>query len=184
MEKSNLVEINKLTQKQKIVLYFFVYAFLGWLLETIYCVVTLGVFNKRGFLYGPVCPIYGFGAIILIQCLKNIKTNTIGKFFIAMISFTVFEYVVSVVLESLFGLRWWDYTGEPFNFQGRISLAFSLAWGVIGVIFVEKIHPFIKSKLERYTILISRKMQVIILNLLLVTIIVDFIMSVVKYINI
>jgi len=46
-----------------------------------------------------------------------------------MISFTVFEYVVSVVLESLFGLRWWDYTGEPFNFQGRISLAFSLAWG-------------------------------------------------------
>jgi len=75
MEKSNLVEINKLTQKQKIVLYFFVYAFLGWLLETIYCVVTLGVFNKRGFLYGPVCPIYGFGAIILITMFKKYKNK-------------------------------------------------------------------------------------------------------------
>lgn len=184
MNSTNLVETNKLNKRQKIVLYFFIYAFLGWLLETTYCLVTLGVFNKRGFLYGPVCPIYGFGAIILIQSLKNIKTNTVGKFFISMIAFTAFEYVVSVVLESLFGLRWWDYTDEALNFQGRISLPFSIAWGIIGTIFVEKIHPFIKSKLERYIILISKKVQVIILNCLLVTIIIDFILSVVKYINI
>ena len=59
-----------------------------------------------------------------------------------MIAFTIFEYVVSVVLESLFGLRWWDYTGQPFNFQGRVSLSFSIVWGILGVIFVEKIHPF------------------------------------------
>lgn len=184
MNSTSLVEINKMTEKQKIVLYFFIYAFLGWLLETIYCLATLGVFNKRGFLYGPLCPIYGFGAIILIQSLKNIKTNTIGKFFISMIAFTAFEYVVSVVLESLFGLRWWDYTDEVLNFQGRISLPFSIAWGIIGTIFVERIHPFVKSKIERYTLLISKKIQVLILNFLLVTIIVDFIMSVVKYINI
>ena len=105
MEKEKLVETNQLSEKQKLLLYFFTYSFLGWILETVFCILTLGVFNKRGFLYGPVCPIYGFGAIILIESLKKIKTNTVGKFFISMIAFTTFEYVVSVVLESLFGLR-------------------------------------------------------------------------------
>lgn len=183
MNNTSLVETNKLTQKQKIILYFFIYAFLGWILETIFCIVTLGVFNKRGFLYGPLCPIYGFGAIILIECLKTVKTNTIGKFFIGMIAFTAFEYIVSVVLEELFGLRWWDYTEQALNFQGRISLAYSIAWGIIGVIFVEKIHPFVKSKIERYIIFISRKNQVLILYSFVVVIIVDFILSVVRYIS-
>lgn len=183
MDSTNLVEKNKLTQKQKIVLYFFIYAILGWLLETAYCIVTLGEFNKRGFLYGPVCPIYGFGAIILIQSLKNMKTNTVGKFFISLVAFTSFEYVVSVVLEELFGLRWWDYTNEALNFQGRISLPFSIAWGIIGVIFVEKIHPFIKEKVEEYTFLISKNKQIAIIYFFLVIILVDFIVSVIKYIK-
>lgn len=182
MNNTSITETNQLNQKQKKVLYFFVYAFLGWVLETIYCVVTLGVFNKRGFLYGPICPIYGFGAIILITCLENIKTNKIGKFFISLIAFTTFEYVVSVVLESLFGLRWWDYTNEPFNFQGRISLAFSIAWGVIGVVFIEEIHPFVKKKVERYILLISNKRKKIILYSLLAIVSIDFILSVMKYI--
>ena len=181
MEKEKLIETNQLTEKQKLLLYFFTYSFFGWILETIFCVLTLGVFNKRGFLYGPVCPIYGFGAIILIESLKKIKTNTAGKFFISMIAFTIFEYVVSVVLESLFGLRWWDYTGEPFNFQGRISLAYSIAWGIIGTIFVEKIHPFLKKKLEKFTIKIPHKMQVILLNGFLVIILIDFVMSIMRY---
>lgn len=181
MEKEKLVEANQLTEKQKLLLYFFTYSFFGWILETIFCVLTLGVFNKRGFLYGPVCPIYGFGAIILIESLKKIKTNTAGKFFISMIAFTIFEYVVSVVLESLFGLRWWDYTGEPFNFQGRISLAYSIAWGIIGTIFVEKIHPFLKKQLEKLTIKIPHKMQVILLNGFLVIILIDFVMSIMRY---
>lgn len=181
MNKEKLVETEQLSEKQKLLLYFFTYSFLGWILETAYCILTLGAFNKRGFLYGPVCPIYGFGAILLIECLKKIKTNSFGKFFISMIAFTIFEYVVSVVLESLFGLRWWDYTGEPFNFQGRISLAFSIAWGIIGVIFVDKIHPFIKRKLERYTIRFPHKVQVVVLNIFLVIILIDFVMSIIKY---
>ncbi len=183
MTKTNMIQIEKLNEKQKLLSYFFIYAFLGWILETIYCVVTLGVFNKRGFLYGPVCPIYGFGAVILIQFLKKIKTNTVGKFFVAMIAFTAFEYIASVVLEDLFGLRWWDYTNEAFNFQGRISLAFSLAWGIIGVAFVEKIHPFVKSKIEKITYKISANKQIILLYAFLAIIILDFILSSVKYLN-
>ena len=67
MEKEKLIETKQLTEKQKLLSYFFTYSFLGWILETAFCVLTLGEFNKRGFLYGPVCPIYGFGAIILIK---------------------------------------------------------------------------------------------------------------------
>ena len=181
MEKEKLIDTNQLTEKQKLLSYFFTYSFLGWILETVFCVLTLGVFNKRGFLYGPVCPIYGFGAIILIESLKKIKTNTAGKFFISMIAFTIFEYVVSVVLESLFGLRWWDYTGEPFNFQGRISLAYSIAWGIIGTIFVEKIHPFVKKQLEKITTKIPHKVQICLLILFLTIIIIDFMMSITRY---
>ena len=80
-----------------------------------------------------------------------------------MISFTIFEYIASVVLEDLFGLRWWDYTNEAFNFQGRISLAFSLAWGIIGILFVEKLHPSVKSKIEKLTNKISTNKQIILL---------------------
>lgn len=177
------VEEGQLTEKQKIILYFFVYAVLGWILETIYCVVTLGVFYKRGFLYGPLCPIYGFGAIILIESLKHIKTNTVGKFFISMIAFTAFEYVVSVILEEVFGLRWWDYTGQAFNFQGRISLAFSIAWGLMGTIFVEKVHPYVSKKTEKITKKIPNKIQVIILYSFVFIIILDFILSSIKYLK-
>ena len=184
MDSTILVEKKELKETQEMTLYFFIYAFLGWLLETAFCLVTLGVFNKRGFLYGPLCPMYGFAAIIMIQMLKNVKTNTLGKFAICMIFFTIFEYIVAVVLESLFGLKWWDYSNEVLNFQGRISLPYSIAWGILGVIFVEKIHPFIESKVKRFTLLMKKRTQVIIINIFVITILIDFILSVVKYINI
>lgn len=184
MNKISLVCEKKLTEKQKVLLYFFIYAFLGWILETVFCLVTLGTFTKRGFLYGPLCPMYGFAAISMIRLLKNVKTNTIGKFFICMIAFTIFEYVVAVVLESLFGLRWWDYSNEVLNFQGRISLPYSIAWGIVGVIFVEKIHPYVKRKTEKMESLISNKILIILLYVSIVIIIIDFIASIVKYVNI
>lgn len=184
MEEESIVEVNKLSENQKIVLYFFIYAFLGWVLETVFCLVTQAKFMKRGFLYGPLCPMYGFAAVIMIQFLKNIRTNSLGKFCICMVAFTVFEYVVAVVLESLFGLRWWDYSNEVLNFQGRVSLPYSIAWGIIGVIFIEKIHPFIKDKIEKITLFISKKRALIILYTMILIIMIDFILSILKYINI
>ena len=101
-----------------------------------------------------------------------------------MIVFTSFEYIVAVVLESLFGLRWWDYSNEVLNFQGRISLPYSIAWGIVGVIFVDKIHPYVKRKLEKIESLILYKILIILLYVSIVIIIVDFIASIVKYVNI
>lgn len=183
-ELANKAENKQLNEKQKLIIYFFIYAFLGWVLETVFCLVTQAKFMKRGFLYGPLCPMYGFAAVLMIETLKRIKTNTIGKFFICMIAFTAFEYVVAVVLEALFGLRWWDYSNEILNFQGRISLPYSIAWGIIGVIFVENIHPFIKNKVEKCTLLISKKKSLIVLYTMITIIMIDFILSIVKYINI
>ena len=85
----------QLNDMQKLVLYFVIYSFLGWILETIFALFVLGKFVKRGFLYGPVCPIYGFGAVLIILTLKKFKGKKTEEFFISMIVFSVFEYVVS-----------------------------------------------------------------------------------------
>ena len=101
-----------------------------------------------------------------------------------MIIFTVFEYIVAVILESLFGLRWWDYSNERFNFQGRISLPYSIAWGIVGVIFVDKIHPFVKRKINKYLKLIPKNIQLFLIYIPIGIIVIDFILSILKYINI
>lgn len=181
--EEEVVEKKRLNENQKTVLYFFIYSFLGWILETIFCLVTLGVFTKRGFLYGPVCPMYGFAAVGMIQLLKNVKTNTLGRFGICMIVFTVFEYIVAVLLESLFGLRWWDYSNEVLNFQGRVSLPYSIAWGIVGVIFVDKIHPTVKRKTQKIEEQIPNKILVALMYTSIAIILIDFIASIIKYAN-
>lgn len=181
MKIKGLIKIHNSTELQKDILYFFIYSFLGWVLETIFCLVTLGEFHKRGFLYGPVCPIYGFAAIILIKTLKRVQTNFVGKFIISFVSFSAFEYAVSVILEALFGLRWWDYSNEVLNFQGRISLAYSIAWGILGVIFVQNIHPYISNKVEKVISHISNNKQKITLFILILIIIIDTVLSAIKY---
>ncbi|MCI8962027.1 MAG: putative ABC transporter permease [Clostridia bacterium] len=87
---------------QNAILYFFIYSFLGWSLEVVYAMYIQRTFVNRGFLFGPICPIYGFGALILIGSLRNIKGNRILKFIIAIIAFSVFEYIASYILEVLF----------------------------------------------------------------------------------
>ena len=103
---NELTVIRKHEKLQNIILYFFIYSFIGWCLETIYAFLVLGHFVNRGFLIGPICPIYGFGAVLLILLLKNCKGKPVSEFIIAAFAFTVFEYIVSYVLEAIFGLRW------------------------------------------------------------------------------
>ena len=114
-------------------------------------VIEYGHFVKRGFLFGPICPIYGFGAVILLLVTQTMYKKPFQKFLIATIAFTVFEYIVSLVLEMLFGLRWWDYSNDFLNIQGRVSLLYSIFWGIAGVILLEKLHPFIQNKLQNIT---------------------------------
>lgn len=183
-EQLGLVKYEKLSTKEKVILYFLVYAFLGWCLETIYAYMVYGYFVKRGFLYGPICPIYGFGAILLILILNNIKEgNNITKFLVSMLSFSIFEYMASFILETIFHQRWWDYTGAFLNIQGRICITFSLLWGIAGVLFINYIHPYIKKKLNKMSMQVPVKVKRIVIYLLGSMVIIDEIFSILKYIG-
>ena len=174
------------TTKDKIIeyiIYFFIYSFIGWLIETIYALFVHGYFVKRGFLFGPLCPIYGFGAVLLLLATKKLYKKPFLKFLIATIAFTLFEYMVSFILEMLFGLRWWDYSNDFLNIQGRVSLLYSIFWGVIGLILLEKLHPYIQEKIQKITKGNTNNIQKTVCLVLIIILIVDTVFSVLKYLH-
>ena len=126
-----------------ILVYFVIYSFLGWVLESIVRTICERKIINTGFLIGPFCPIYGFGAIIMILFLDKFKNNMLLLFFISIIALTLWEYIVGVLLEKLFHTKYWDYSDYKFNYKGRICLTNSIAWGILGVLFINYIHPFI-----------------------------------------
>ena len=166
-----------------LLLYFLIYAMIGWLLETVYAVGTLGYFVKRGFLYGPLCPIYGWGAVILISCLKKYKSKSFTLFFYSAIVFSVFEYVAGFVLDALFRARFWDYTNDFMNLNGRISIFFSFAWGIIALIFIHFIHPLVEKITKKFVKKIPVKIQIIFINIAFFALIIDTILSSIRYLN-
>lgn len=165
---------NKTTKIKNLITYFFIYSFLGWILETIYAFLVHGHYVNRGFLISPFCPIYGFGAIMLILLLKKSKGNYMFEFFYSAIIFTIFEYMASYILEVAFGLRWWDYTNDFLNLQGRVSLAYSIIWGVMGIFLTELLHPFIEKSVRKIKRKINVNLENIILIVLTILVIVDF----------
>lgn len=128
----------------KYVLMFFFYSAAGWCLESLYCSIGEKRFVNRGFLTGPLCPIYGTAALVLIVLIYNpFKDNPLAVFILGIILCDIVEYITSYVMEKLFSARWWDYTYEFLNIGGRICLKHTLYWGVISIIFVKTIHPAI-----------------------------------------
>lgn len=186
IEQSDALESNnkaKYKKFQSYLLYFFIFAFMGWLMETIYAIFTLGHFIKRGFLYGPICPIYGYGALMLILFLGKYRNNNFKLFVYAGIIFSVFEYLVSYCLDALFAMYWWDYTNDFFNLNGRISIFYSVAWGIIAIIFINHVYPFIQKKVNAILSKIPYKVQTVLINSLFIVFIIDTIASCVRYLN-
>ena len=163
-----------------ILIYFIIYSFLGWGLESIVRTICERKMINTGFLIGPFCPIYGFGAIIMILFLNRFENNIILLFFISFIVLSIWEYVVGVLLEKLFKTKYWDYSKNRFNLKGRVCLTNSLAWGILGVLFIRYIHPFIQH-LIGYVDYIYVAIIASIIALILLT---DAIISVVKVKNI
>ena len=162
-------------------IYFLVFAIIGWLLETAFSFYSLGHFTKRGFIFGPLCPIYGWGALILIMFFSTYKRHNIKLFFYAAIIFSVFEYLVSFGMEALFSLKWWDYTQDVLNLNGRISIFYSFAWGIIAILFINFVYPFFKKKINIILSKIPYKVQIIGVNVLLIALIADTVLSSIKY---
>ena len=122
-------------------LIFIIYSFIGWLIETTLFLIKDKRIINRGFLMGPYCPIYGFGALILLCILSEYKDDPISLFVTFAVYASVLEYFTSYLMEKLFNARWWDYTQNKFNVNGRICLENSLAFGMLGVILGYLVHP-------------------------------------------
>lgn len=123
-------------------LYFIIYAFLGWCAEVAFAAVKHGKFVNRGMLRGAYCPIYGFGVIIVTALLAPLSDNIIILFIGSAILTSLLELVTGFLLDKLFHRKWWDYSDVKFNIGGYICPQFSLLWGVACVLIVKLVHPF------------------------------------------
>lgn len=133
-----------------LILYFAVYSFIGWIMETTFASITQRKFINRGFLIGPFVPIYGFGAILIIQSSNWIslmfENHFISLFITLLFStllVTALEFITGFVLEKVFNSKWWDYSNNILNFKGYICLKYSLLWGILAFLLIQVVHPVI-----------------------------------------
>lgn len=129
-----------------IVLSFFIYAFLGWVVESAYCSVLAKKWINRGFLNGPFCPVYACGALVVVLLLpdRSFWANNIFVLYIFGVFVTsLVEYATGYLLETIFKTKWWDYSGHRFHLKGRICLENSLLFGFLVVLLIEYIHPWV-----------------------------------------
>lgn len=130
-----------------IAIYFFFYSALGWLVESIYCSIAAGKIINRGFLTGPICPIYGTGAVVMTLVLAPLKEHPILVFIVGLVVCDIVEFATSYIMEKLFHARWWDYSNKWLNIQGRICFRHSMYWGIASVLFIYFVHPNIGEKI-------------------------------------
>lgn len=132
-----------------------IYSFFGWVWETCYVSVKSGKFVNRGFINGPLCTIYGFGAVSVYVILKPFSDNLLYLYLGGVVVATALEYVTAVLMESIFHTSWWDYSDNKFNFQGRICLGASLGWGAFTVILFKVLHPLVESIVILYPVYVG-----------------------------
>ena len=124
-----------------ILAFFLIYSCLGWCVEVVYAAATTGQLVNRGFLNGPVCPIYGFGMILVLFFLTPLEDDLLLLYLGGVILPSALELVGGWALYKLYRTRWWDYTDKPFNIGGYVCLEFSLMWGLGAMVMVKVIHP-------------------------------------------
>lgn len=134
----------------KIMAYFIIYSILGYIVETLFGLVTKGVIESRqSFLYGPFCAIYGIGAVIMILGLQRFNKNNYTLFFGGFLIGSIVEYLISLIGELIFNIKWWDYSSMAFNINGRVCIAFSFFWGVLAIYLMSHLHPKIDKLLDK-----------------------------------
>jgi uncharacterized membrane protein len=151
-----------------LVLYFGIYSFLGWICETIYCSVPAKRFVNRGFLAGPVCPVYGVGALVVIGLLSRLTPYPILLYIVGVVLTTAVEYVTAYLLEYLFHAKWWDYSKHRYNYKGRICLLNSILFGVLVLVLMLGVHPRVVLILASIPVALQVTLVVFILATLMV----------------
>lgn len=125
-------------------LFFYIYCFFGWIIESTYVSVCTGNWVNRGFMRGSVIPIYGTGAIIILFAVIPFRTSPILVFIIGTIAASVLEFVTGFVMERIYKVRYWDYSDKPFNLCGYICLFNSLCWGVLSILLIYLVHSWVE----------------------------------------
>ena len=158
----------------QILAYFIIYSILGYVIETLFGLVTKGVVESRqSFLYGPFCAIYGVGAVIMIIGLQYFKKNNYTLFFGGFLIGSIVEYFISLIGEVIFNIKWWDYSDMAFNINGRVCIAFSLIWGVLAIYLISHLNPIIDKLLNNF----SPKILKIIVYSLTIIMFIDFLIT-------
>lgn len=152
---------------------FFIYSFLGWIMEVTLTLITDKKFVNRGFLLGPCCPIYGCGCILLNLLLHNYTNNILVLFILTMFTCSLLEYITIFLMEKIFKLRWWDYSQMKFNINGRICLETMTPFSILGVLAIKYATPFFITNINK----LSEKTILIISIILITLFIIDVIIS-------
>lgn len=141
----------------RVLAYFIIYSILGYLIETLFGLVTKGVIESRqSFLYGPFCAIYGLGAVIMIGLLQYFNKNNFSLFFGGFLIGSVVEYLVSLFGEMMLHVKWWDYSNMPLNINGRICVYFSIFWGILAIFLM----TYINKKVDKLLIWLKEKINI------------------------
>ena len=157
----------------KYIMLFFIYSFIGWLIEIILSLFSEKKLINRGFLIGPYIPIYGIGSVLLTIILSNISNNIILLFFITLLICGSLEYLTGFVLEKLFNLRWWDYKQFKFNLNGRICLETLIPFSIGGVLAIKYLNPLLLGIIDELPI----RLLIISELVLIIIFIIDIIIS-------
>ena len=162
-------------------LLFIIYSMLGWCMEVTWGLIEHKKFINRGFLIGPYCPIYGYGAILITFLLKKYVDDAFTLFIMAILVCGILEYATSYFMEKIFKARWWDYSKTKFNINGRICLETIIPFGLLGLLIMYVTNPFFIEKIEQ----LPEIWLNILFWLLLILFITDNIVStvVISYIN-
>ncbi len=153
---------------------FIIYSVIGWAMESLFCFYKTKKLVNRGFLIGPVCPIYGLGAAAIVFFLSKYKEDLFTLFIMGAFICSALEYFTSYIMEKLFKARWWDYSDKKFNLNGRVCAENTIAFGVLGVILVSFINPFVVNNIEKLSRVTINSIAIMLAVILILDIIVSF----------
>lgn len=152
---------------------FLIYSFIGWIVEVSAFLIQDHKFVNRGFLIGPVVPIYGTGGILITILLTKYQSDPIVLFCMAVIVCSILEYLTSYIMEKIFKTRWWDYSNKKFNINGRICLSNLIVFGIMGLVMVYLINPFLIGILNKIDPILLK----CVVSILMVLFVIDFFVS-------
>jgi uncharacterized membrane protein len=161
------------TDVYHIVHWFFVYSILGWFIESIYMSICNKKITNRGFIRGPICPIYGIGALTVYFILKPFSGNFVLLYFYGSILATALEYLTAKLMIRIFGEVWWDYNNKPLNYKGVLCLESTVAWGFYSVFLFAFLHRFVVAIVASYSVQIGIKIGAVIIAYFMI----DFVTS-------